>query len=234
VRLHVAVLTYRVLSEFRADMLRECAASLSGAFPSASITLFDNGSGDGSEQVVAEIASAFSLQFVALKAENDNTTPGAGRNRIMSHLLGGIDGVWDDDVVVFSDDDMKWRPGAGEKIKSFWSDPPEDVLVCSGFLEPDWHWNKPTRRVEGGDGVGALVRASAPGAGWTFRLDNWDRIGPVAWDFGYDYTASCSLAEKGLCVAQFDFAEHLGWDASTHGNRAIESARPLDREKWRI
>jgi hypothetical protein len=234
VRLHVAVMTYRALSQFRADMLRECADSLFSAFPSASITLFDNDSRDGSDEVVAEIASALSLQSVTLKAEDDNTTPGAGRNRIMAHLLGGIDGVWEDDVIVFSDDDMKWKLGAGEKIKSFWSEPPENVMVCSGFLEPDWHWNKPERRVVGGDGVAALVRASAPGAGWTFKVSDWSRIGPVAWDFGYDYTASKALAEKGLSVAQFDLADHLGWDASTHGNRAIESARPLDREKWGI
>jgi hypothetical protein len=31
-----------------------------------------------------------------------------------------------------------------------------------------------------------------------------------------------------------DLADHIGWEASTHGNEAIKDSKPLDRDKWGV
>jgi hypothetical protein len=104
----------------------------------------------------------------------------------------------------------------------------------SGLLEPEWHWNRPRETVEFG-GVRVLIRDSAPGAAWSFRASAWPAIEKhVRRAFGFDYDACVGLRTEGYRVGQLDLADHAGWAHSTHGNRAIEDARPLDRKKWGV
>jgi len=138
---------------------------------------------------------------------------------------------------VWSDDDMLWKPGAEQKLGAFWGAPAserDNVAIVSGLLEPVWHWNTPRSTVEAG-GVRVLVRDSCPGAAWSFNnprmvwpLDNGHAT------FGYDYKACGRLRESGLKVAQIDLADHLGWEASTHGNDALKDSKPLDRQHWGV
>jgi hypothetical protein len=102
-----------------------------------------------------------------------------------------------------------------------------------------------------------LWRDSAPGCAWTFVAGGCHHgLAPHYFtmrhegmrvhgretvfinDFGYDYEY-CKRLREGhhqLKVAQMDLAEHIGWDATTHGNAARDDLRvkPLDREKWGI
>ena len=140
-------------------------------------------------------------------------------------------------LVVLSDDDVEWRPEAGCVLTEFWAAAPEDLVLVSALLEPDWPWNKPEGTIEAG-GHRALVRASTPAAAWCFPLANWTRIFPlreVIDDLGEDYEACLRIRDAGGRVAQLDLAVHLGAEFSLHGNRAgMDSPRPLDRSAWRL
>jgi len=136
--------------------------------------------------------------------------------------------------VVFSDDDMVWKPGAEDKFKEIWTCAPDDVKVVSGLLEKVWHWNTARETVQCGN-VPILVRDSCPGAGWSFRMNDWDMISKLLPDtFGYDHKTCVALLKKGFRVAQVDLAEHIGWGCSTHGNEADEGGVELDRERWGV
>jgi hypothetical protein len=172
--------------------------------------------------------------FDSYQPEDGNHTPGRGRNWIRHHLLAlRSEQRWDFDVVVLSDDDMEWKVGASEVIEAIWNNPSDKLVIVCGLLEPVWHWNTPRRTQECG-GVNVLVRDSCPGAAWTFRWKDEEKIFPVKADFGYDVDTCRRLVAEGYEVAQVDLAEHAGWGASTHGNEALAAGQPLDRDKWKV
>lgn len=264
-RIQIGVLTHNPMATMRFGLLEGTIASLreafpeewrSGAehllaiayggpkFPEVQITIFDNGSTDGTAAWLAGEREAKRLHGYGYVPEDGNTSPGRGENELVKMLtvqarlsaeLG--DGVrWRDadlGIFVLSDDDMRWKPGAAAKLRRFWAEAPEDLVIVAGLLEPEWHWNTPRETVEHG-GVRALVRDSAPNAAWTFRARDRERIFPLVEDFGQDYDACQRLAKAGLRVAQMDLAEHVGWGLSTHGNDAIDEGKPLDRERWGV
>ena len=243
----VGVTTHNPVSGLRLDLLEQTIESIERAFPTALLCLLDNGSTDGTGDVIDKMR--LGVRWHPGSAEQTsyplgNLTPGMGRNRLMALMDDWCAGLWGvnyysevPSFFVWSDDDMLWKHGAEDKLRAFWSAPDEDrggVVLVSGLLEPVWHWNTPRRTVEAG-GVRVLVRDSAPGAAWSFK--NPRVVWPLAAEhatFGYDYKLSRVIAGLGLAVGQLDLADHLGWEASTHGNRAIEEAKPLDRDKWGI
>jgi hypothetical protein len=230
----VAVMTHNPVAGLRQSLLDDTIISVDMAFPKAHKLLFDNGSTDDSREYLVETASAVRWTFDSYQPEDGNHTPGRGRNWIRHHLLAlRSDQRWDFDVVVLSDDDMEWKVGASEVIEAIWSNPSEKLVIVCGLLEPVWHWNTPRRTQECG-GVNVLVRDSCPGAAWTFRWKDEEKIFPVKADFGYDVDTCRRLVAEGYEVAQVDLAEHAGWGASTHGNEALAAGQPLDRDRWKV
>jgi hypothetical protein len=240
VKITVGVLVFNPMATLRMQLVERTLKSLRKAFPDASKLACDNVSTDGSQQWFKKVALC--KGFVAYlptagDSEGTNRTPGAGRLRIMKSRMVevGIEELGTE-LVVLSDDDMDWKPGADKRLREAWAHAPDDVKIISGLLEPVWHWNTPREAIQCGK-ERTLVRDSCPGAAWTFRAKDWRLIRDhVVADFGYDYKACVALRENGYRVAQMDLAEHIGWGASTHGNEADQhlDTRPLDREKWGI
>jgi len=227
----IGVLTRNAVSSLRWGLLECTLSTLQHAFTGHPIIVLDNDSDDGSDESVRQLDVARILYH----STDGNTSPGRGRNELMKAY--GTWG-WDcaDDVVVLSDDDVQWRDDALHILQEFWSHAPDDLVILSCLLEPDWPWNTPRELVECGS-VKALVRDSAPAAAWTFRLRDWDKIGPLKESLdgdGEDFDACKRLNKLGLRVAQIDLAEHIGEGYSQIGNDKARqiAGRPLDREKW--
>jgi len=243
-RIAVAVKSHNPMAHMRMHLLESCMKSVYEAFPydpSGGIVcenfLFMNGFDDGSQEAQEELAQSFDFHCLPIKSTDDNYTPGAGANVIgdlLSYRWRSEFPIFD--AVVFSDDDMIWRPRAAEIVAHLILNKPDSVKIISGLLEPDWAWNKPRRTVSTPAGINMLVRDSCPGAGWFFSPSDWaDHISPhIERKFGYDYDACVELKKAGFEVAQVDLAEHAGWGASTHGNEAINHGKPLDRKRWGV
>lgn len=216
-KLAVGVLTHNAIEHGRVDLIRTTLGSL--LEDGAPIYLVDNGSTDGTDELVRGWGGAAIRDAVS--------TCGHGMNVVIGACVAS--GA---DVVVFSNDDISWHPGWAEKVRAFWSEAPEDLLICSGSLEPEYPWNTPRAAICCG-GVKALVRDTAPGGTWTLRAEAWKLIGPVPETPGVDDVPTCQrLNALGYRVAQMDVATHIGEDASTWGNESWRLAQPLDRQKW--
>lgn len=228
----VAVMTYNAIVNLRQQLMEQTVESACKAFLGSPVGVFDNGSADGTADIVVERGGK-GVRIHPLVRDGDphpdNHTPGAGRRRLLSRVA-----QLRPNIFVLSDDDMVWSLEARDKLRRFWFSAPDDIVIVSGLLEPVWHWNTPRETVEYG-GVKALVRDSAPGCAWTFRAEHLSLLlGLIKPQFGYDYEVCKELLAMGKRVAQMDLAEHAGWEHSTHGNRADQDAKPLDREKWGI
>ncbi len=219
-KIAVGIKTYNLYFQLREELFWQCYESAQIAFPGSDVVVFDNGSTDGTSDLVEELGGRV--------IREGNKTPGSGFNGVVKSLL-----ELHPDVIVHSDDDILWKPESQEVLSKFWSG--NVVKLVSGLLEPVWHWNTPRYVVES-NGVKALVRDSAPGAAWSFHVSNLDWIYPVTEKFGYDYDTCVKILNSGMTVAQMDLTEHIGWEHSTHGNRAIHdpNTQPLDREKYGI
>jgi hypothetical protein len=228
-KIATGIKSHNPLEHMRMELLEETLRTVTEAFPEAYRILYLNGADDGSEDVQTELAEKHDTKVI-FGGLGEPCTPGEGALAIGDWLRA------EGDIIVFSDDDMAWRPGAADKLREMWAEAPDDLIIVSGLLEPVWHWNTPRETVACGE-VNVLVRDSCPGAAWSFRAKDWPRIKevmPLA--FGYDYDVCCRLRDQGLRVGQVDLADHEGWGSSTHENAAIEAAdmRELDRERWGV
>jgi len=242
----VAVLTHNAIANGRLGLLQQTRESIHVAFPDVFCFLLDNGSTDGTAEVVGALEGRKEDLYhvgIPLPCTNDDdvSTPGRGRNKIMELIRAAASygGPHDETIIVLSDDDIAWKPKASDKLTAFWANAPDDVTLVSGLFEPDWHWNKPCEVVRSG-GVSVLIRESAPAAAWTFRAKHWVRFFPLVEEFGpgivgEDLQACRLLRGAGFRVGQLDLATHLGANASTHGNdpRNIR-AKPIDLKAWGI
>ena len=260
-RFAIGVKTFDPISTGRSELLSGAVKSLRKCFD-APIYLLDNGSADDTVALLARISAATGSVWRREGHEDGNTSPGRGYNRLLAWMARSeLDAHGSlPDVVIFSDDDMWWRADTSpeQKLRAIWSspappgDPWRDVAIVSGLLEPEWHWNTPRQTLRPG-GIPVLVRDSAPGAAWTFRLNPVREDDPVpiigkrlrsmlgsdgppvfAETWGADFKFCELLRQKGLTVAQLDLADHRGWGRSTHGNEAVGTAVPLDRKKWGV
>lgn len=216
------VLTFRAKQFGRILELRETLGTLSEA---DALYLLDNGSDDGSGELVRGMGGTV--------AENLDGITTAGRG--MNLLIGAL-AATDADVIVFSNDDIRWRPGWRAQVEAFWAAAPPAVKLMSGLLErQDYPWARVRARVEYG-GVVALLRESAPGAAWTMRREDWELIGPCPEKVSWDDVPTCQkLRARGYHVAQADLAEHIGGDKSTWGNPAHAYPHPaLDLARYGI
>jgi len=217
VKVVAGVLAHNAHRYGRFELLKRCVTSLTEA---DAIVVIDNGSTDGTEQWVADIGGT------VYSPPDGITTCGRGMNVTITAAanLG--------DLVVFSNDDIIWRPGWRDRLEAFWADAPANVAIVSALLEPDYPWNTPLGVVDAG-GLRGLIRATVPGGAWTLRSAEWPTIGPVPERVGWDDVPTCRrVNDSGRRCVAVDLVDHAGIDHSTWGNASQRWAQPLDRDRW--
>lgn len=216
-RVAVGVLTHNVFTHDRQHLLLDTLRSLKQTSEPFDLYIVDNASTDGTQNFVEQLGGYASKTMPS--------TCGHGMNVTLDIISANAD------LCVFSNDDIAWKPGYLETLKAFWSDAPNDLLICSGHLEPEYPWNTPREVVQHG-GIKALVRDTAPGGTWTFRAKHRSVIGRIPETAGIDDVPTCErLRASGYRVAQMDVATHAGEDKSSWGNGSYMLAKPLD-PKW--
>jgi hypothetical protein len=217
VKFVAVVLTHNAQTHNRLEMLSEAATSLSEA---DEVLIVDNGSSDGSDGLVERLGGS------CYRPADGVSTCGRGMNICITAAAKR------GDIVVFSNDDIIWRPGWRDKLERFWNDCPPEVAIVAGLLEEDYFWNQPRGVIEV-DGVRGLWRETVPGGAWTLRAAEWPQIGPVPEKKGWDDVPTCRRlnANGRKCVA-LDLADHAGVDSSTWGNGSKKFEKPLDRVRW--
>jgi hypothetical protein len=219
VRVAVAVRTWNVIRTGRREIFERTLESLRHGGHPFELVLVDNGSTDGTSELVRARGG------YAAPRSGANNGAGMGMNIAIERALGVRPAI-----VVFSDDDIAWRQGFLRSVVQFWSEAPQDVVLLGGYLEPEWPWNTISGVIECG-GVRALVRNTTPGGTWTFRAKDWPRIGPLQAEMEADYFACARVRTEGLRICQADLAEHLGADCSTWGNQP-PLGHPVDKARF--
>lgn len=241
---HVAIKSHRPMEHLRMGLLESTLRSARAAFPSAAITLFMNDGGDGSAEPARDVAEEVLVDgtltrdphrfFVDLTGRLEGYTPGHGAQAILRWAL---QQSWrPSDVLVTSDDDMLWHPGAEERLRAIWRDgeTPRNLVLVGGLLEPVWDHNTPRGSIAlGGENV--LLRDSVPGASWSLPMFHaaW-LLDHVQGRFGFDSAACQAIQKMGGIMAAVDLCEHAGEDATTHDNRPTRDLRgkPIDKQHW--
>lgn len=206
-KITAAILCHDLFRHDRESLFWDCYRSLS--VEGVRVVPVDNGSTDGTSELVAELGGFVSRDRLS--------TCGHGTN-LCARVAIGTDAT----LCVLSDDDMGWRPGWADRLRTWWLHAPADVALTGCHLEPMFDWNTIDERVTYG-GVPGLIRASTGAASWSFRPADWAKIGPVPEKIqGWGDVPTCQrLAAQGLRVAQIDLADHNG-HTSTWGNRTVE------------
>lgn len=204
-KITACVLTFNVIANNRRHLLADTMSSLSE--DGVTVIPVDNGSGDGTADLVADLDGYCWTGW--------NTTSGHGTNLCARVALGT-----EPDLVVLSDDDMVWTPGWAETLRAWWSEAPREIWLTGCHLEPFFPWNEPYAKVTYG-GITGLMRASTGAASWSFRPQDWPQIGPVPQQIqGHGDVPACQNVWKGGGkIAQIDLAFHAGQGQSTWGNR---------------
>lgn len=207
-RLTAAVLTYRPKTHRRLVDLELTCESLAEA---DEVFVADNGSDDGSIDIIGK-------DWPVITHRHQLHTSGFGTNFAARHAI-----ATGADLIVLSDDDMFWRPGWREQLETWWRCAPADLILTGCHLEPLFHWNQPYGVVSLG-GLRGLLRESSGAASWSFRAQDWVKVGPIpSRKQGWGDVPACSaIREAGYQIAQVDLAEHRGHGRSTWGNGTVQ------------
>jgi glycosyltransferase involved in cell wall biosynthesis len=214
----VALLTYN-----RYQMLVRTLGSLK--YPDYPYTpvIVDNGSTDGSADLVKEIGGVLN--------KTSNHTTGRGMNIAIEEAK-----KHKPDIILFTADDFEYRKGYVRRLVDFWQNAPQDVVMASCYLEPSWSWNK-IRHVDTA-GQRYAIRDSIPGSNWSFRASDVDKIFPVSEQTGGEDLAVCErLRQQRYRLAALDLVDHIGEEQSAWGNESYKYAEPIDKlslgfEEW--
>jgi glycosyltransferase involved in cell wall biosynthesis len=205
-RVAAIILTYRAVSTGRVDLLDQTFKSL---VATDYLQVVDNGSDDGSRELIES--------WGGISHDGPLHTSGHGNN-LAARVAYGTDA----DLIVFSDDDMLWRPDWRRDLEAWWSEAPDDIAMTGCHIEPAFHWNTIYDRIECG-GVPGLIRESTGGASWSIPRRKLDTFFAPAgiWqqNQGYGDVMACNrVIERGHRIAQIDIATHAGQGMSTWGN----------------
>lgn len=217
----VGVLMHNAVSTLRFGLLERTLTSIREAFPHSHVVAFDNGSTDGTADAVKELPAA--PLVITYEAEDGNHGPARGRNELAKHLVRF--GTY---LIVFSDDDIVWRPFAGRLLSDLWNGVrtgihfgggDEPLALVSGLLEPEYPWSSKLGEELLG-GVPVEYRLSAPAATWAMPRTHWERVGPFPedGDLGEDVQVCQRLHAAGYRMGQVALAEHIGQGYSLCGN----------------
>lgn len=250
-RFAVGLLTHRVIDFDRVELLEQTVRSIERAFPSATLYAFDNGSSDGTWDVLRETCGRenASRWLMCNRVGDDSAVPGAGRNALVRIMSVGDDIVafaeedqirWGrsvhsvPEIIVLSDDDMVWHEGAEDQLARFFAAAPEDVVLVTGFVEPDFPHATPREAVEYG-GVRGVMRDNAPGCAWAFRPSFWREYGPIPEILiGCDSRTCDRVKSDGKRMVALRLADHAGLGRSSLGNSLGKMFPPLDGAKWGV
>jgi glycosyltransferase involved in cell wall biosynthesis len=201
----------------RVECLRRTHASLQNQ---CEVLLFDNASRDGTHELVKQMGGR--------SLEGTNGTWGAAMDlKVQEALLLGAD------IVIASDDDIEWFPGAVRRLEDFWRHAPQDLVLISGMMEPVWPWNSVLGVLDAGE-ERALIRTSAPGGGWSFRASHWPIIQPLLKHVQEcDYRTCEALLAQGYRVGQLHLTNNLGVGKTTWDNNP-EKGKALNWKKFGI
>ena len=201
----VCVTTFNLDAFDRRDLFDRTWESLQA--PGVTVIPVDNGSTDGTQQLVTDLGGYCYT--------GPNTTCGHGTNLAARVAIGT-----DADLCVLSDDDMEWHPGWHERLAAWWHDAPDDLWLTGCHLEPAFPWNQIHGRLDLG-GIPGLLRQSTGAASWSFRPARWPFIGPIPQKIqGHGDVPACDrIWAAGGHIAQLDLATHLGLSRSSWGNR---------------
>lgn len=218
----IAVLTFEVLRYRRTWLLEGTLASLEQAGAPFTLLLVDNDSQDGSAEVVR------SKGGISVQQPDGVRTHGRGMATAIQQAA-----ALAPDIIVFSEDDILWRPGFLPRLIDFWSHAPADVLLCGGLLCDEFPWNTALGVIRPG-GQEALVRLSVAGGPWTFRGCNVSHVLPIPEERGADDVSVCQRAVRaGWRLCEMDLSIHAGEFFSTWGN-AWQPTKRLNRDLWGI
>lgn len=215
----VALLTYN-----RQDMLVRTLGSLKNPDYPYFPVIVDNGSTDGSAELVREIGGVLN--------KSGNHTTGRGMNIAIEEAM-----KYEPDIILFTADDFEYRKGFLQRLVSFWNEAPEDIVMASCYLEPAWEWNK-IIKVDTAGGQRYAIRTSIPGSNWSFRARDIDKIFPVSEQTGGEDLAVCNrLRQQRYRLAALDLVVHIGEEQSAWGNQSWRYAQPIDKvslgfEEW--
>lgn len=208
----VCVLTYN-----RKDMFVRTMGSLMNPEHPYIPVVVDNGSTDGTADIVREMGGILN--------KSDNHTTGYGMNLCISEAM-----KHNPDIILFSADDFQYRKGFLQMLVSFWNEAPKDIVMASCYLEPLWDWNKITE-VETAGRQRYAIRTSIPGSNWSFRASDVDKIFPVPEQTGGEDLATCNrLRQLHYRLAALDLVKHIGEEHSAWGNQSWRYAQPLDKQ----
>lgn len=134
----------------------------------------------------------------------------------------------DANVIVFSADDYRYRPGWAARLASFWQAAPDTIGLASLNWEPKYPWNTVLEDLVIG-GERTLIRATLPGSSWSFRASSWRKLfGPLENRTGGEDLTVCTLLKNGgYQLAALDLTDHIGERESAWGNRSWERAEEL-------
>lgn len=208
-KISIALLTYN-----RQSLFLRTLNSIYDAGHSYSLSIYDNGSKDGTGDIVKGIGGEVNT--------SDNHTTGHGMNAVVIMAMQS-----NPDVIVFTADDFEYRKGWLSRLVDFWQNAPADIMMASCYLEPDWDWNKISEIGEAGQRY--AIRDSIPGSNWTFRARDIDKIFPVREATGGEDLEICRrLRGDGYKLAALDLVKHTGEQESAWGNESWRYAKPLD------
>jgi glycosyltransferase involved in cell wall biosynthesis len=209
-KIAVCLLTYN-----RKVLFLRTLNSLYNAGHPYSLHIYDNGSTDGTADIVREVGGHCN--------GGDNHTTGHGMNAVIDEAMRG-----DPDLIVFTADDFRYTNRWLARLVAFWQAAPADIVLVSCYLEPMWPWNAITELGNAG-GERYAVRDSIPGSNWTFRTRDAALILPVSEKTGGEDLEICRrLRDGGRKLAALHLVEHIGERDSAWGNESWRYSQPID------
>jgi hypothetical protein len=216
----IAVRTWNIIRTNRLSLFQQTIASLELAGYPYTRIIFDNGSNDGTADLVRDLGG------YTLPPDENNCTAGRGMNLAIEKAL-----LLKPDIIVFSDDDVAWHSGFLCAIVKFWSCAPINIAILGGFVEPRFSWNMAYGVIEC-NGIRALLTTTTPGGAWAFRAKDWENIGPLLNNMSGDVWGCTILRSQGRRVCQADLALHIGDNSSSWGNTAYIHEPKADLDSW--